>query len=560
MILQKLIEYFNRDDIFAKMPPKMYDRTPIRWIIDLDENGRFIPHLVDTADEENKRGKRFETPHILKSSGIVSKLLAENGEYVLGIARDPKKQKRVDRCHELFVNLIETCAEKTGEPTVKAVSEFLKENPKDKMDIPNDFDSGDMITFRVSGVMPIDLPAVRDYWAEYTKQKGEKMQCLLCGKFLPPAERLPFKVKGIPGGQTSGMAVISANASAFESYGLEASLIAPTCADCGEKFSKALNDLLSTEGCNLAVGALKYVFWTKEETSFSVVSFLDAPDPAEVKALISSVFSGKTGYSGLDISPFYAAALTSSGGRVVFRDWIDTTVGSVKRNLARFFQLMKIADPNEEYPRPTGIYRLSSSTVLDARKNLPSQVPKSLISFALKGGRLPFWLLNLSINRNRAEHRVPRNRASLIKLVYLSNLKQIPKENYMVNLETKNREPAYMCGRLLAVLESIQYGALGKVGANVVDRFYGTASSAPASVFGNLMKGAQAHLSKIRKEKPGLEIKRQKELQSVLENIQEFPKTLGMQGQALFALGYYHQRAAHFEKEEESTETKNDNN
>ena len=58
-------------------------------------------------------------------------------------------------------------------------------------------------------------------------------------------KRLAVQVKRIPGGQTSGNALISANVAAFESYGLEASLIAPTCgADCGERFSKAANALI----------------------------------------------------------------------------------------------------------------------------------------------------------------------------------------------------------------------------------------------------------------------------------------------------------------------------
>ena len=62
-----------------------------------------------------------------------------------------------------------------------------------------------------------------------------QMQCLICGEVRPAIKRLQFKIKRIPGGQSAGMALISANATAFESYGLEASLIAPTCQDCGER-------------------------------------------------------------------------------------------------------------------------------------------------------------------------------------------------------------------------------------------------------------------------------------------------------------------------------------
>ena len=551
MILQKLIEYQKR----GESTPRMYQEIPIPWIIDLDSGGKFL-NIVSSAivDAKGKpRAKRFIAPAVMKSVNVKPNLLLGNGEYVLGIAREKSKPSRVAECHKSFKELVELCADKTKELSVGAVLKFLQSQPIHSIQLPVDFSPADNITFRVDGEMPIDLPAVREFWVDHTTVSGNAMQCILCGKIRPPERRIQFKIKNIPGGQTSGMAVISANNPAFESYGLEKSLIAPTCSECGELFSKGLNHLLNTEGRNLTVGPVKYIFWTKEETDFNIVSFFDDPDPAKVKALILSTFTGREGALNIEINPFYAAAVTASGGRVVFRDWIDTTVGNVKQNLAWFFQLSDIADPGNEPRRPLGIYRLSSATALDARKNLPAHIPKSLISFALRGGALPYWLMALAIERNRAENRVPRHRAALMKLVFLSNIKP-EKEDYMVNLETENREPAYICGRLLAALESIQYNALGKVGANVVDRFYGTASSAPASVFGNLLKGAQAHLSKIRKEKPGLETNLQKELQSVLQVLPKFPKTLGMQGQALFALGYYHQRARHFAGKGEKVE------
>ena len=79
-------------------------------------------------------------------------------------------------------------------------------------------------------------------------QKGAKvMQCLVCGEWKPAVERLQLKIKGIPGGQMAGTSLISANADAFTSYGLSASLIAPTCASCGEEFTKAANELLASE-------------------------------------------------------------------------------------------------------------------------------------------------------------------------------------------------------------------------------------------------------------------------------------------------------------------------
>jgi CRISPR-associated protein Csd1 len=95
------------------------------------------------------------------------------------------------------------------------------------------------------------------------------------------------------------------------------------------------------------------------------------------------------------------------------------------------------------------------------------------------------------------------------------------------------------------VLEQIQQAALGRnVNTTIVDRFYGTASTAPASVFGTLLGGAQPHLSKLRRsQREGTANALQSRLEEVLARISNFPRTLKLQEQALFALGYYHQRA-----------------
>jgi len=113
----------------------------------------------------------------------------------------------------------------------------------------------------------------------------------------------------------------------------------------------------------------------------------------------------------------------------------------------------------------------------------------------------------------------------------------------MEELNKTNKEPAYLCGQLLGVLESVQYAAMGKTNSTVIGRFYGTASSAPASVFGTLLRGAQAHLDKLRKNKEGTYVALQRKLEDVQRDLTMFPKTLTLQQQGLFALGYYHLRA-----------------
>lgn len=552
MLLQRLREYSRR----LELSPAMYQKSRIRWLIDLDGDGNllgFVP-TAEGREGQKDRGKEYMAPHVLRSSTVVRpKLLADTAEYVLGLARDPRKQEHVDECHRQFVDSVRDCAATTGEKTVRAVLRFLDRLDRTRLRLPREFNPADLLTFRIDGVLPIDLKAVQAFWADKAggreegrgQPAGERINCLICGRRCTPVKRLQFKIKRIPGGQPSGMALISANVRAFESYGLEASLIAPTCQDCGERFSKAANALIEGEDTHLTVGPLVYVFWTRAELGFSVASILSRPEPEQVRTLIASAFTGKEAAAKIDPAPFYATAFSASGGRVVVRDWLDTTVPEVRRHLGRYFALQRIVERDGSEGTPFGLYTLAASTVRDVARELPPNLPKVLLHMALKGGPLPFWLLFQAVRRNRAGQRITRARAraALIKMVLLSQERDFM-EDLMVQLDPLNCDPAYLCGRLLAVLEAVQRAAVPGANTTITDRFFGTASSAPASVFGRLLRGSQPHLAKLRKERRGTYEALQRRLEEVQGALQSFPKTLTLEEQGLFGLGYYHQRAA----------------
>lgn len=112
-------------------------------------------------------------------------------------------------------------------------------------------------------------------------------------------------------------------------------------------------------------------------------------------------------------------------------------------------------------------------------------------------------------------------------------------------LDTSYPAVAYQLGRLLAVLDDIQ-GSVMKANATLVDRFYGSMSTTPKAVWGRLVQGSQPHLAKLRKERPGAYIAKQGLLEEVNSRIRpdEIPAVLSLEEQALFSLGYYHQRAS----------------
>jgi CRISPR-associated protein Csd1 len=152
-----------------------------------------------------------------------------------------------------------------------------------------------------------------------------------------------------------------------------------------------------------------------------------------------------------------------------------------------------------------------------------------------------------------------QSRFALLKLILLRffrNQSQRKEGEYMPTPQLADTpEPAYNLGRLLAVFESLQdrYHNFEKKGAGVIERYYGTASSAPAAVFPLLCRLARHHLSKVRKEDESAANRIDNEIGEILKKFQpdpnqpgsspKFKRMLTLPEQGIFALGFYQQRA-----------------
>lgn len=558
MILTQLKEYA---DTQMSLPPAMYGQSLIRWLIDLDYDGKLVSFIPLGGDsKQTKRGKPMLVPQVPpKGNGIKPRLLADTGEYVLGIGRTERKltkPERVAEYHKQFKALVQRCAEATSEPRVQAVAKFLTDwNPtEDEAKLPKGFDPSHFVTFRVDGIIPADanaeLRVVEKFWKENaiagTKELEDSstMMCLVTGEVGPVAKRLPVPIKGIPGKRPE-VALVSANQSVFTSYKLDNSLTSPISHDAGERFAKALNHLIASPNSKRTIGSTTYVAWTRKPSEFNPLNFLEQPDPQAVQNLLDSVFTGQQAHA-TEADQFYALALTANNARAVVRSWLETTIPVVKQSLQHWFTGQKIVDPYGDIGKPLGVFLLALSAYREAKEMLPV-VPTALVNVALHGGRLPDDLLARVVRRNRVEREVTYPRAALIKLILITQEKVAMTDMKTLEPNPKlegNDRAAYYCGCLLAELEAIQRAAIGKVNASLTDRYYGAASSTPANAFPPLLRGARAHLSKLRKDKQGTCNALEERLEEITSKLGDFPKALKLQQQGLFALGYYHQRAA----------------
>ena len=264
------------------------------------------------------------------------------------------------------------------------------------------------------------------------------------------------------------------------------------------------------------------------------------PTLAQLQQLLALPWKPRTGATGLAEYGFYLAVLSPNVGRIALREWISTSLDDVKRHLTAFLRATSITSPwgDRIEPRPL-------ADLLRALDTPNPNLLRGLLRTAYLGQSPPKSFLQAATYRMRNVNVLQEPKevwnlwslAAAIKLILFYGEKEGER---MERLDPQRNTQAYLSGRLLAVLEEAQKRAQGfKINRTLVERFYGAASTAPAATFGMLLRTSSvSHLQKAGSLNPLVE-----DILSSLDTAGGFPKTLTLEQQAEFALGFYHQRA-----------------
>lgn len=562
MILKALYDYYNRCE---GLSAKGLEQKEIGYLIVIDKDGAFV--RIESRMKDKKTAQTFLVLQTIKRSGrkYAPNILWDNYEYVIGGANESAKK------HDTFIRMIEKLKEQvSSDRYLNAISEFYKKNEKLEDIIKNDVLYEEMhkskknISFLLQGESKIaaENEKVWNLILNQSADDGIYGICLVTGK-KDSVARLHTTIKLT---KDTGPLVSFKTDRGYDSYGKEQGYNAQISGDAEFAYTTALNAMLQKGSHNkFSVGNRTFVFWASsnseaaEQTEGSLFDLLgyteeEVDDPnakiEQVRKVFKAIYSGSLKTSLED--RFYILGLAPNSARIAVVYWSECSLKEFAGKILCHFKDMEIKDTRIDKKPYMGIKSMLAAVTLNGKQseatpNLPEAVVKSIF----QGTPYPFTLFSACIRRIRAESgnkdAIRIARMAIIK-AYLNRINDNNKKIETM-LDKSNTNQGYLCGRLFAVLENLQYAANKQ--DSIRSGYMNAASSTPSAVYPTILKLSNSHYSKLAKDKKGLAIYFDNQKKEIMAQISDFPDTLDLSDQGRFFLGYYHQKNHEENKETE---------
>ena len=575
MILQALVKQYENLERQGKVSGLGWCQAKVSYELDLSKNGDVLG--VTSRKIEEMRGKKtvwapaslIVPEMVTRSSGVSANFLCDNSKYMLGIDVQGTNQRVIDCFQATREKHRSVLKNAQGEIARAILAYFEKWDPQKAEQHPvirenwEKLTEGGNLIFSVEGQEAQEDEEIRMCWEQYREQDdGErKGLCLVTGR-KTEISRIHKVIKGVPGAQSSGAALISFNAPAFESYGKEQSYNAPVGKYAEFAYTTALNYLLTQRDYTFSLGDAMVVYWAESGKEEYQKCFFDILRPTKdnqkkLRDIFDSLKEDTKVYlenAEMDSEQkFYILALAPNAARLSVRFFYMNSFGKILQNIAEHYERLSIVKPAWAEQDYLGIRDMLNETVNQKSKDKTpiSNMSSLVLQAILSGSRYPASLYTDTLIRIRAENgKITWGRAAIIK-AYLNRNYGWKKGERFMGLKEECTDTAYVLGRLFSLLEAIQKEANPSITTTIRDRYFNSACATPASVFPVLIKLKNSHIKKLERDKGGAKIYYEKQLTDIMGRLEEFPKRLSLEQQGQFTLGYYHQQQKRYEKGEE---------
>ncbi len=599
MILQALCEYYQRKE--KDLPAYGFQVREIPFLIVLKPSGEFL-ELQDTRElnplTKRRQAKSFcipkERQRESSSAWKIANLMWDHVGFVLGyssssVTKDiEKSRKQTSTFRKVVADLSATYPQDPDFSAVNAfyTQEYFKEVFSDPKWPVCAKIKGCNLSFRIAGQeglitenFNVRSMAVDFYEQEKSEDKEEKYPslsnafCLISGDKAAIARTHP---RVLVNRKTPNTRLVSVQKnSGFDSYGKEQGANSPISKLAAFQYSTAMNYLLDSSQ-RIAVGDAVTVFWaSRQDPLESLLSQLFSEPPADdpdqgtnaVKFLFEAPLAGTSAFDESSNTRFYVFGVTTpNDARVAVRFWNVAPVRELAGHIRQHFEDLKVIRPQYmSSPFLSLKALLTAISPLGDLDKLPPNLAGDFMKTILDGAAYPQTLLPAVLRRIHAEQamkdkktgkhkeHVTYARAALIKACLNRQIRTFnptQETEITMSFDDSNTNMGYRLGSLFAVLERIQEDASPGLNTTIRDSYFGSASSTPAAVLPTLMRRSQNHMTKLRKEKPGLYVIRDKQIQAIhgagVDGKIGYPPVLSLPDQGRFVIGYYQQRQDFF--------------
>lgn len=612
MLIKALCDYYDlRKQESEEVIPNGYESQKIDYMVLLNEEGDVVS-IDDIRSDENiklkndkVKTKKVPTEKLLpersKKTGIASALIEHRPLYIFGLNYDKDhftvedSTNKAKNSHKAFIDKNIEFFEELTSPACKAYYNFMKKwIPEEQVEnkfllsLGKEY-SGSYFSFALEGdYQPMfiqdDPEFVKKYNEHIENEKTNNSEsntvvsiCPVMGEALPTA-RIHDKIN-FPGGNTSGCGIVGMNESAYESFTKTQSYNSNISEIAMKKYTSAFNELLGNKKHTIKINNMVVVFFAlkaNDDNEADLVSLLFGTDSssdeqnAKLKEIMNCVKLGNAiDYDALEVDPkadCYIAGFTPNSSRICQKFIIHNSFGGIINNFLQFQRDFEFEGSNGKL----SFGRIARELVSPKAKNpeVPPPLMAGIVKAAIEGTDFPIAMLQNVIIRIKTDHDQENKhyvkfnpvRAGIIKACINRRARKSNKEEVIkVSLDVNEKNQAYLCGRLFAVLEKIQQDASGgNLNTTIVDSYYASASQKPATVFPRLMNLSKNHLKKIKATREGAYIYYSRLISEIFDGIEtEYPNMLDLVSQGIFSIGYEHQRTELYKSKKDKEESQN---
>lgn len=600
MLIQALCDYYDILSEQGKMLPDGYSKVPIHYLVYLTPEGE-IAEILDwreVVDIEDKKGKKKQSfrpreivlPKRTMIPTIASYFIEHRSLYLFGlnyerglfISEDATNKAR--KSHAAFVETNLKFIEGMDNPVVNAYRKFI-ENwvPENETENPHLLALGKNyksagFAFCLRGTVEYlhEDGEIKKKWEMVYSSHGANKedvlsQCAITGRKEPIA-RIHADIKGV---SKESAKLICFNNPSENSYGNSQSYNSNISEKAMIKYTEALNYIIGTKKQKMLLDDMTILYWvmSKNEMCNDIMAALlfhytDIIGEEEMEDMLKSMLADaregnllpeRISMEHIDSdTDFYMLGLKSSKSRLSVKFLYRKRFGEILANIAKHQMDLQIS----EEIHPVSFWQIKKELVSPKSKNQtvhPSLMAK-IFEAVIYGTNYPQFLLATVVRRVKIDtgNKFNRIRAGIIKAC-INRKSRISnkKEELNVALDKDNQNPAYLCGRLFAILEKLQKDSSeNTLNRTIKDAYFASAAPKPATIFPKLLKLAQNHLKKSKHAGFYNQC-----VEEVIDKIDgEFPETLPLVEQGKFMIGYYQQYQSFFVKNDKDTKQNKEEN